>query len=788
MCKNTSDEIRYIINKYKNGRILQQRQSPIADTPIEPFYEILSFLYLSNGGNNNEVIRILSESTYKTGFINNKEEEILVTNYKETVECILNVSVNPDFYISTPDLPRELSSFISTFFKKETEDTTIYNPFSGLCPYALNMPNFHFIGEENDPIIWAIAQIRLHANQITADISNYDSYANIQDASQKFKYIISSLPYKWTNDFDDKIIFNLYNKLEDDGLMAIIVSSTFLTHSKAHLIRKKLVEDHAIKTIFLLPANLFIQMPTKKALLLITKSTTHKQDFITMIDASTAVKKDRSYSGVNIFDAELLKNAIKNQTENNPIYKKITIDDILKRNNLNPKIYLQQLPENGISLEQLVSFYKGRKHTITDSICKVIRIANLSSEFPRFGINLNKIALKSLTTYTYRKLTTPALLFSINRDTPLVGFIDNIENIKEDILVSHNISILIPKEGYSFQYIALLLLLPEVKQQLYALTMGSPFPLITANDLKSIIVPFHSEKEREQLVQQALKDSMTEIEIETEQKRIEYQREIRSRKHAISQNLSSFSALWNVLKSYRQFNNGQINETDVIGQMHPISIREIFESLDSRLNTLIIQTENLADVEYNWGNSISIDPQKFIQTYIKEHCSTEYQILYTERINHAESDLELPEENEIILHKGDSITTIEFPVKALARVFDNIISNAVSHGFGNQANPNNKIYINWYVEEKNCIITIANNGLPLKDGTELSNVFTYGYSTALNKNNAESGHKHSGIGAYDAKNILEKEGAKIEIISTPNEEYTVTYKLTFTKTNIAAIF
>ena len=97
---------------------------------------------------------------------------------------------------------------------------------------------------------------------------------------------------------------------------------------------------------------------------------------------------------------------------------------------------------------------------------------------------------------------------------------------------------------------------------------------------------------------------------------------------------------------------------------------------------------------------------------------------------------------------------------------------------------NNKIFISEVFEDiDNFKILISNNGSPIPVDVNTEDIFNYGYSTALSETD-DQGHEHHGLGAFEVRNILEDYGASVRIISTPENEYTVTYELTFTKTNV----
>ena len=57
-------------------------------------------------------------------------------------------------------------------------------------------------------------------------------------------------------------------------------------------------------------------------------------------------------------------------------------------------------------------------------------------------------------------------------------------------------------------------------------------------------------------------------------------------------------------------------------------------------------------------------------------------------------------------------------------------------------------------------------------------IFAYGESSELGKSG------HAGLGAYHSRQIMKHYGADIDIVSAPDNEYTVIYKLTFHNNNI----
>ena len=73
----------------------------------------------------------------------------------------------------------------------------------------------------------------------------------------------------------------------------------------------------------------------------------------------------------------------------------------------------------------------------------------------------------------------------------------------------------------------------------------------------------------------------------------------------------------------------------------------------------------------------------------------------------------------------------------------------------------------------------------MKDGVTSEDVLMSGFSTSLNEIAAD-GTLHSGQGGFDIKSLMEGLGS-VEILSEPDTEFPVIYKLTFTNTNTVRI-
>ena len=104
-----------------------------------------------------------------------------------------------------------------------------------------------------------------------------------------------------------------------------------------------------------------------------------------------------------------------------------------------------------------------------------------------------------------------------------------------------------------------------------------------------------------------------------------------------------------------------------------------------------------------------------------------------------------------------TIENAVFAPDALTIIFDNIISNACSHGFAGRENEpdSNIIKIELSMDGTDYVISISNNGNPVTENVSEDFVFTYNKST-------QNGKNHYGIGGYEVKRLMQEfEGLKL---------------------------
>ena len=104
------------------------------------------------------------------------------------------------------------------------------------------------------------------------------------------------------------------------------------------------------------------------------------------------------------------------------------------------------------------------------------------------------------------------------------------------------------------------------------------------------------------------------------------------------------------------------------------------------------------------------------------------------------------------------------------RVFSNIISNAMDHGF---KNPSTKYRVQTSIsldyDNMAVILEISNNGQPMAEGFSLKHLTTRGEKTTDSKG--------TGMGGADIKSILNKYSGTLDTIKDESSLFPVTYRI-----------
>lgn len=780
--KETLNEVERIVDKYSilsaNGHLLNTYPQRIA---------LLKELYRCAAGEraNQQVIDILSESQYeyKDGYILEEEKLFLVEHLKQSFSC----TVNPFEYSWNKDgnylQPSEVTSLLVEM-AGIPKDVTVYNPFAGLCSYAVALPDNHVQGEEIDPVTWAIAQIRLFAYYIFADIRLADSFETLQSIG-KYDAIVSTPFYSNEKGREmQDIVSMLYNKLAENGTLACVVPTAFLSSDKkAEYIRIRLIKDRAIQSVVLLPEKIFPEVSTQYAILTVTKRADNRE--LILANASEYTRFEKSPYRITTFDyktfLEDLKEDLVDFEEMGCCIDGPTIGasfayEILHGSDLMPSHYLLPMVEDGVSLGELMEEIPVLTGGSASTDCFITPSSIPEANHSRsFELRDNKLEHQEELAAKMIHISSDCIIVAQCSSTYKTAYVKNPDKIVAYSM--HGIRFFKPKNGYSAQYIAALLSTETAKKQIDVRLKDSlaDFELDKIN-IADIVVPNHKTgEERQHVIDEVISSEVTGLEQELQDALANHKREVRSTRHAMIQTLSALSSNWEQLKMFAKIKGGKIDLTDYVGNINPISVKELMNSIEYAISTLERQVEALKFDKMDWGKDEKINPAEFINDYIRLYNTPS--IIMRNVKDGSTFDTACRKDTEGV--QIELTPTFYAPKQLVERIFNNIVANAKAHGFTYGSKPNHEIRFDWENNNDNVIITISNNGVPLKEGVKEDDVLMSGFTTALNEVSGD-GTLHSGHGGFEIKSLMESLGA-VKVISQPEAEFPVAYRLTFRK-------
>lgn len=794
--KEQESKIDKILDSSKNIGVIFDRYLLMAHQTRGIFHSdlgLISKIYSLAAGKEADcrVIEILSPYEYIENVLTPEEEKLLSRNLKETFQAIASFNGMSSHPSEGFIQPQEVTDFICKIADFPT-NIEVYNPFSGANSYGITLKN-NVIGEEINPITWALGQIRLFANKANTrvNIKMDNSFISI-DEPGKYKAILSSPVYLKEKGHEiSDIVERLYDKLEDGGKLVCIVSTGFLLQKDNHTrtIRERLLKERAVASVVMLPSNIFANSSVSQAVIILEKN--KNRDNILFADASGYTRYAKSVYRATTFDWEQflrdLEDEVEDYLERGCVIDNTTIGapidySELMGSELIPSLYLTPKPENGIALSKLVEEvpeFRGKDasadyfltgSSIPAAMHRKPFVPNSKSEEEKIANAKNKISVP-------KDAVLIALVSGNVRTVYTKDFTGNVA------FPGGFLKVLKPKNGISAKYIAALISTKLVADQIKAQTQGLTIPRLNRLDLSQILVPNHvTEEEREQLISEVLSSEMSELENDLQQALEKHKNDIRLTRHAMVQTWSAMQTNWEELEFFMENNGGHLHFDDVIGDINPISVKGLMNSIKHSFKTLSRQIDSLKPEYVDWGECEDIDPYIFIENFIESHKSVKYKFENMGNTNDFHEDpWVMDEKGENGMEHSIFYDKIKAPRRKVIRIFENIIANAVSHGFIDENRKDYCIMFDWKSTPEGILISIANNGEPLKNGVTEDKILSRGFTTSMGEIGQDS-IIHTGLGGFEIKELMEGLG-KIKIISQPHEEFPVIYELLFTETN-----
>lgn len=743
--------------------------------------QLLATLYKRVAGENADQAILEALSKYVADFYVDalKETELvfLANHFSEVSESIFdclyhNLRTTLDFSLEKPSKV----AYDTLTTAKIGTGKTIFIANSGFGDIAMLFPGCTIKGYSSEEEIcknkvWALGQIRLFAAGIKSEIKQYSK------DTENSQYMAD-------------IDIAIFGATENSSCIKAEMLFTFMPQNSESMLfmNKREAVDLSL-------ANFTTKLAKDKQIYSIVslKETEETQ-------ARSTEKRIFLYVNKAVNSSICIKNAVTGkETKISP--------DLLNPEILWPSYYLTAKPKEGMSLSEIVSFQDLKPKNKEDIVFKktrfndekeciewilsdkeknilVVAPTNLSTRYE--DAKLCKENLHPAGTPLFEKqlgllsnIMQPCVLLFGRKDKLVAGYIKDLPT--EGIVAYWLFACLVPKEGIDVRYVAALLLTPEVRNQIISICEGEVdaqlFPLI----MDKIIVPNHTDLERATFLSETNYNAFESSRKELEQEHESYIKAVRMRKHALTQSASAIEATFYALNAYRERQNGTISDNERISRIKQTTVKDAFEYLSMATKDLLVKLDHIADVEYTFTKPEWINPEEFVESYIQKHENgwVNFKPVVKWAKGHNLADKNLTDlSGETILHKGEPIYTMMFPRDALKQILDNIVSNAISHGFIDKSYHNYQLRFSWETDGTALKMCVENNGAPIPSDRSTSSLLEYGVSTSLNSNG------HHGIGCNEIDSIMRKYDGKIELVSSPDDEFRVKYILTFNRTNI----
>lgn len=700
------------------------------------------------------------EEHFGEDILDSEEYAFLIENFKDTVDFIFSKGLH--YGSDATRNPIHLKMGDTSFIKKSAKYVTakpgnhIYIENDTLGDGAMLFPQCVILCDGIDSEELALKKIRLFAAGI--------KYRDINKIEEETIDIIIS----GSGLFPELLVPSYYASLANNGAMVMQFSPYYMVSMEKDAVsfRNRLVADKAIKSI--------IKYSEGNSL----------YRYVMVIDKS-------EHSEVDVQDRV------------NLLSGKVDIEQITSQILL-PGYYLTEKPGNGVPLsnllanydymyfDQSVGLYMHKDQGVSleqplvfpENLGNVFKDTDISQKNIKKGIeygeNANNIALNCY------NVDFPSILLYGGTKNVYVGITTQRE---APYAVLDATACFTAKEGVDLRYVASLLFDPIVAKQISAIYLDFYYcgmMELMPEFLNSIIVPCHDVNERERYLADACYDALSSSQIEFRQENEFYRKAVRMRKHALTQSLTSIEAMFYALNAYRIKQKGELHDDDNISRNQRKTVREAFEFISQGLKDMLPALDHIASVEYSFGKPEWIDPEKFIEEYIKKNekgwLNFKSVITWDKGHNQAVEDLKDPSTGDIILRKGESLNLFLFPKDALERVFKNIISNAKAHGFVDKSRNDYQLRFSWHVDGMALIVEIDNNGSAIPNDRDTASLLEYGVSTNLHNDG------HNGIGCNEIDEIMQRYDGKVEIVSSPEGDFPVKYILTFNRSNTVRSF
>ena len=795
---------------------------------------IISSLYALKEGADAEIIHTLNVDVERfSSSVSPEDLSTLQAEYANVVRFCYDKAKAGELKIYNDGLPLEIPSDVVEFCKKaidpKAQDQT-FIPFAGRCEFALAFDG-KCSGFEISRRALAFDRILLEAFGSDMELEQIDVLCPDSDSSKQYDHIVSVPPFMKGKDEKSIVAYFLSlleANLKEGGDMCVILPLSATYSITWQPFREYLVKNsHSFLTVVISLPALFSPGTSIKCCMFLIEKKDNPDGNLVVFEADgvdfqyakapnplgVSLKTETILETLSILDDRFVKVVIPD--ESNRQYPLVPSRFFVEK-----ELPVLKRGEHFARLCDLVSKVQVESYR-SDKIYDrnlmgtelYIRFSSLSDNYMSCKIDISKIPLAPARYMTH--ITEEAGYYaSFLNGVIRVGFLPQRTETEEEYWkralrgdydpVSYWIGIdggvfhfRIKVDGEALPgYILRELMSDYVTAQakrLACLETKTGLALYES-DFFNLLIVVPSLEEQERILEQDKIDAIKKAGVDLDELNEKFRKDVHMMKHGLGQTVFNLGNWMKMLNYARKAGNGIVDDKAEIGGLVKVKVADIYDNIEAALKVLNrqITTFDMGDSMEKTEFSLTDFIVKYIDEHPRPHVRYEFPLqqhktyvnVPIKGIDGIENiDLDKLEINE---YQGEEYVALEcddmdlavFSKEALTIIFENIVSNAVAHGF---TDPDKEyvIHFDFKAEGSNYILFISNNGAPLPAFKDPSEVFIWGKTNG--------GKEHAGIGGYQIKDLMEHFDGKAEIISTPDEEFTVTYKLTFTKTNLMDI-
>lgn len=791
----------------------------------EPNKRLMVSLYSLMPGANPKVIGILNK--YRVSLSDHFREsdiELLKSEYPAVVKYCYDLnncggvaSVRADKQF----LPQSLIDLCMGIAEPKAGSSVLV-PYSGDGSFAYHVADCIVDGFEINEISWAFSQVLLHSQHAVTSIKLQDT---IDSDSKQYEYIFSfppMLPGSEGRKVVDLVYDLITKRLQEGGELYCILPMNFCSVGSGWFDVRKILWDYrgqySVLVVSLPP---ILQPMSGVSLCLLHVKKNHK-DIVALMDATGeefSARRDVAGYKEHVLKVQSIIETINSQDEkyvwvgnSKQLTGSVSLQPsryLLSQNIPSPKkgersfklsdiIQLIPMTRRDEETLQIIARRNRLAHSSEEDLsvnpkeraaifaryrelekqaCPLIGMKELSSSY--LNCDINRYALNVSPGVASQYLTSDCLLIGFIGGKFKVGRLHGITPATPVALRNEVIPVKLSSDVVTEDFLLRCIMSEPTEYQARMLATGTTILRLNKQDLLSIVINVPELKDQQEAIcKEDTRSSLTEADRKLIESHEEFRKDMHMKKHAIGQTLFNLNNWWNALQQARKEGDGIVADNATTGKIRKISVSKIYDSLQNAIDQLQQQIN-----KFDRGNGLAIKKfalTSFIEDYIARKQSPLFEFLYNGTLHHTKGfEYEGCEFNET---SDAPHEYVEFAPDALEIIFDNIVSNACSHGFKGRENKRNFIKIELKSEGDNYVIVLSNNGKAMHNQIKPEEVFIYGKTSEMGKASDKT-EKHFGIGGYEVQKLMREFGGTAEFVSEPESDFPVSYKLTFFNSN-----